>query len=169
MAVDGASIVLLDDVVLGFGRGGPNLLYSGPFAKLQGSGPNPTCSTVNEHLVLRPEMAEVMQHVVRRHVGDGCRGRCLERNPFRKRNDTVNRSDNKAGLTAPLHGGHDLLSYLNARYVLAKSVNDTADFVAGGEGKGRAGLIEPHSHQEVSKVDSSISDFDSNFAFVWHW
>ena len=165
VSVDGPSTVLLDDVMLAFGRGCPNALNARPLAQLQGRCSHPAGATVHEHLVLRAEVAKMMQHVMGRHVGDRRRGRCLKRNIVGKGNHAVNRGEDETGLAAVSHGSHHLLPNFEASDALTKRINHAADLVAWRERVRRTRLVEPEPHEEVGEIDACVGHLDANFPF----
>ena len=119
---------------------------------------------MHEHFVLWLEMTEVVKHVVGGHVGDRCRGCCLQRNSVGQRNHAVHGRENKAGLPAVAHGGHDLLPHLEPSNAFAECINHAADLVTRRKRERGPWLVEAKSHEQVSKIDAGIGDFDSNLA-----
>ncbi|DAC53345.1 MAG TPA: hypothetical protein D7I11_06760 [Candidatus Poseidoniales archaeon] len=69
VSVDGPGAVRLDDAVFLLRGRRPNLGHTRPLAQLQRRSAHTAGSAVNEHLVVRTEVAKVMQHVMSRHVG----------------------------------------------------------------------------------------------------
>ena len=70
--VNGPGTVLLNDVVLAVGRGGPHLLHTRPLAQLESRCSHPSCTPVDQDFVFGPKMTKVVEHVVSGHVGDRC-------------------------------------------------------------------------------------------------
>ena len=140
---------------------------TGPLAELKRCGADPAGSAVDQHFVLGTKMAEVVKHVVRRHVGDRGRGCGLEGNPLGERKHALDGRHDETGLTAVAHRCHHLLTDLQALNVLSKGINHPADLVAGRERVGWAGLVKTESHQKVGEVDAGIGHLDSYLTLLW--
>ena len=164
MTVDGASAVAFNHVVLRFGRGRPHLGHASPSAQLQSSGTHASRATVDEDGVVGLQVSQMVEHVMRRHVGHRGGRRRGEVDVVGQRNHSINRADDEAGLPARTHSSNHALADLQPFNALSEGVDDAADFVPGCERKGWSRLIEPQPHEQIGKVDASIGHFDADLA-----
>ena len=124
---------------------------------------------MNKHTIISLEMAEVVQHVMGCKVGYRCCSRCFQGNRIGEYQHSFRASDNVTCLTTVPHGCDHTKAWYKTRDFTPNFVDHSAHFISGSERVRWPRIVEAHSHQEVSKIDPSICDLDTNFICRWCW